>query len=330
MADDYYKALGVAKTASAEEIQKAYRKLARKFHPDVNPDDKAAKKKFQEIQQAYDVLNDPKKRELYNQFGAGFEQAGAGGGPRGGPFNWNAAGGGGAPGGGSYDDIDLSQIFGGAGGGGGGGFADFFSQLNRGQRGGNGRRRRTMSELERGADIQAEVEIPFNVAVLGGDTEFGLQRGDKPETVRVKIPAGIDDGKKIRLRGQGQPGPVAGTDAGDLLVTIRVGSHPYFTRKGQHLYVRLPVTLLEAAEGAKVDVPTPQGTVSLRVPPGTSSGAKLRVKGHGVAAKGDLEAGDLYAEVMIVLPPNLSEHDLAAIRTMNAEHPVHPREKLRW
>ncbi|MBL8827295.1 MAG: J domain-containing protein [Planctomycetaceae bacterium] len=322
MADDYYKTLGVARDASAEAIGKAYRKLARKHHPDVNPDDKTAKKKFQEIQHAYDVLNDPKKRELYDRFGPGFEQAGAGASPGGG--GWPGAGG--MPPG--AENVDFSQIF----GAGAGGFGDFFSQFTRGAQGrpGNGRRRRTMHELERGADVEAEVEIPFTVAILGGKQALTLNRGGQAETITVTIPQGIEEGKKIRLRGQGQPGPVAGTDPGDLLVTIRVGSHPFFSRKGDHLYVKLPVTLREAAEGAKVDVPTPQGTVSLRVPPGTSSGAKLRVRGHGVHAKGKSEPGDLYAEVQIVMPPQLTEHDLEWIRKLDERHPTTPREKLKW
>ncbi len=187
-----------------------------------------------------------------------------------------------------------------------------------------------MHELERGGDVEAEVEIPFTVAILGGKQALTLNRGGQSETITVTIPQGIEEGKKIRLRGQGQPGPVPGTDPGDLLVTIRVGSHPFFSRKGDHLYVKLPVTLREAAEGAKVDVPTPQGTVSLRVPPGTSSGAKLRVRGHGVHAKGKSEPGDLYAEVQIAMPPQLTEHDLEWIRKLDERHPTSPREKLKW
>src|SRR6185437_171617 len=138
------------------------------------------------------------------------------------------------------------------------------------------------------------VEIPFNLAVTGGETELVLSREGSPnETVKLRIPACIDDGKKLRLRGRGEPG-LNGGPRGNLLVTVRVASHPFFTRRGDHLYVRLPLTLLEAAEGAKIDVPTPKGTVSLRVPAASSSGTKLRIKGHGVAAA-DRPPGDLFA-----------------------------------
>ena len=327
MADDFYKILGVNRDASVEAIQKAYRKLARKHHPDVNPDDKTAKKRFQEIQHAYDVLNDPKKRELYDRFGPNFEQAGMGGGPQ-------PHGGGGRPGAGpqGFENVDFSEMFGG-GGGGAGGFADFFQQFTRGAqqpRGGpQQRRRRTMNELERGADVEAAVEIPFEVSITGGEQELALSRGDKVDTIRVKIPAGIEDGKKIRLRGQGQPGPAIGTDAGDLLVTIRVAQHPYFSRRGENLYVKLPVTLLEAAEGAKVDVPTPIGTVALRIPPGSTSGTKLRIRGHGVKSKSKPEPGDLFAELQVMLP-KFDEDELAWLRASAEKHPLEPRDKLRW
>ena len=144
----------------------------------------------------------------------------------------------------------------------------------------------------------------------------------------MKIPAGIEDGKKIRLRGQGQPGP-RGAAAGDLLITIHVAPHPSFVRQGNHLLVKVPVTLGEAALGAKIDVPTPSGIVSLRVPPGASSGAKLRIKGRGVAAK-DGTSGDLLAEVLIVLPKDLADADRRAIEEVERRHPFDPRTNLRW
>lgn len=312
MADDYYKTLEINRGASQAEIDKAYGKLARKYHPDVNPDDKTAKQKFQAVQAAYDVLKDPKKREMYDRYGSAFEQAGQGGGPRGGA-TWSHNVG--------PEDFDFAQFFGGEAPG---GFGDIFGQMRRGR--GAGQRR---SRAAAGVDVSAEVEIPFNLAVTGGETQLALSReGGTTETLTVRIPAGIDDGKKLRLRGRGEPGMNGGA-SGNLLVTIRVAPHPFFTRKGDHLYVRLPVTLLEAAEGAKVDVPTPKGTVSVRVPAGSSSGRKLRIKGHGVAAA-DRPPGDLFAEVQIVLPPKLDEAALAQIREIDARLPVQPRRDLHW
>ncbi|HEX5442777.1 MAG TPA: J domain-containing protein, partial [Pirellulales bacterium] len=175
----------------------------------------------------------------------------------------------------------------------------------------------------------AEVEIPFSLAILGGETQLSLRHATgETETLSVKIPAGIDDGKKLRLRGRGEPSPNGGP-RGNLLVTVRIAPHPYFTRRGDNLYVRVPVTLWEAAGGAKVDVPTPKGTVSLRVPPGTSSGAKLRIKGHGVAAPGQ-GAGDLFAEIQIVIPPKLDDAGLDEIKQIDARFPLQPRRDLHW
>jgi DnaJ-class molecular chaperone len=148
------------------------------------------------------------------------------------------------------------------------------------------------------------------------------------ETIKVKIPAGIDDGKKIRLRGQGEPGE-GGAPAGDILLTVHVSPHPYFRRTGNRLDVRVPITLAEAVQGGKIDVPTPQGTITLTVPPNTSSGKKLRVKGHGVAPAGG-PPGDLFAEVHIVLPEHLTEGERTQLAEISARHPQHPRAELRW
>jgi len=320
MAEDYYKTLEVPREASQADIQKAYRRLARKHHPDLNPDDKAAKKRFQEVQAAFDVLNDPNKREQYDRYGSAFETMGQGPPP-----------GAGHPGGqGSPEDFDFSQFFGdrfggGEAGRGSGGFADFFSEMRGGRAGG---RKRGKPGKQRGADLESAVEIPFNIAIVGGATDLSLNRDGKSETISVKIPAGIEEGKKIRLRGQGAPGANDGPP-GDILLTIHIAPHPYFRRRGDDLDVRVPVTLLEAAEGAKVEVPTPKGTVALRVPPGTSSGAKLRIKGHGVTRAGQTP-GDLYAEIQLIIPKHFDEEDLKKLREVDAKHEVHPRRELRW
>ncbi len=341
MSEDYYQILGVSRSASQSEIQTAYRDMARKHHPDKNPDDKEATRKFQQIQNAYDVLSDQKKRELYDRYGSSFESVGAGG-PGGGQAGWenfHSAG----PGGGGYqgaEGADFSQFFsdrfgaemggGGPAGGAGGGFSDFFSQFRQANRGaqkrGAGGRRRT----RKGADLEHEIEIPFATAVLGGKVQITVQREPgKTETITVNIPAGVEDGKKIRLRGQGEPAPRGGTP-GDILLKVHVASHPHFTRRGKNLYLTLPVTLAEAVLGATVDVPTPKGTVGLHVPPATSGGTKLRVKGHGVAsAKG--EPGDLIVEVRIVVPKAWDEESRAMFEKLAERQTTeNPRTKIAW
>lgn len=313
MAKDYYETLGVSRTATPSDIQKAYRQLARKYHPDVNPDDASAKKKFQEIQTAFDVLNDENKRKLYDQYGSDFESVAAGG-----PKTWTYSGG---P---QTYPFDLNDLFGGAAeGAAGGGFADLFKQFGRSA----GTRRR--AQPNRGADLKHELTIPFTTAVLGGEAALSIHRhSGKLETIHLKIPIGIEDKKKIRLRGQGEPG-AGGGPPGDILVTIRVSSHPFFKRSGSRLDVRVPVTLAEAVEGATIDVPTPQGTIALRVPSGTSSGTKLRIKGHGVRPANSAP-GDLFAEVQIVLPPALTEEERKQLADIAARHPQNPRGELRW
>ncbi len=318
MAADYYKTLGVAKNASQADIQKAYRDLARKHHPDMNPDKPGAVKKFQEIQAAFDVLNSPEKREMYDRYGSSFETMGQGA-PHG--PNWGAGPGGGF----QAEDIDFGQFFGDRFGEGGGGLGEIFSHIRKaaGRGGGGGASKR------RGGDVAAEVTIPFATAVSGGDVQLSLGReSGQAETIVVKIPPGIEEGKKMRLRGKGEPASGRGT-AGDLMLTVHVAPHPFFARRGNDLLVRLPITLGEAVAGASVDVPTPRGTVSLRVPPGTSSGKKLRIKGHGVAPKNGAK-GDLLAEVLIVLPANLTDADRETIRQIDTRCPSNPRQALRW
>jgi DnaJ-class molecular chaperone len=317
MAEDYYQTLGVSREASQAEIDKAYAKLARKYHPDVNPDDKSAKTKFQAVQSAYDVLKDPKKRELYDRYGTAFEGV-AGGSPRPGQ-SWGRG-----PG---PEEFDFTQFFGDRfGTDPQGGFADLFNQFRRARAPGQGRPRR--AARPQAPAVEHEVQIPFTLAVLGGETHLELRRPTgKHETIVVKIPPGIDEGKKIRLRGQGEP--LDDGEPGDLLILVHVMPHPAFTRRGEHLHVRLPVTLREAADGGKVDVPTPRGTVSLRVPPGTSSGVKLRIKGHGVARPGK-PPGDLFAEIQIVLPPKLDAKSLELVRQLDERQSLEPRKDLKW
>ncbi|MCA9229539.1 MAG: J domain-containing protein [Planctomycetales bacterium] len=313
MAKDYYETLSVGRNASPEEIQSAYRKLARKYHPDLNPDDKQAKQKFQEVQAAFDVLNDAKKREMYDRYGSAYESVGAGG-P--GPHPWAGAGGG------ANFDINLEDLFGGSAGG---GFSDLFKQFKQ-----RGKRQPTRPTVPtRGANLEHELTVSFTTAVLGGEAQVAVRRGSgATETLQVKIPPGIEDGKKIRLRGQGEPSPDGGP-AGDILIKVRTGSHPHFRRQGNRLDVRVPITLVEALSGAKIDVPTPHGTITLTVPPGSSSGAKLRVKGQGVKVPGGTP-GDLFAELLIVLPKSIDSGDRQQLQSVLEKYGDNPRADLRW
>jgi DnaJ-class molecular chaperone len=324
MAKNPYDTLGLARDASEEDVQKAYRKLARKYHPDMNPEDASAKTKFQEVQSAFEILSDAEKRNRYDQFGdAAFDPnfgANPGHSPGGGQPRWTYSTG---P---QTYPFDLNDIFGGAGAPdeGSGGFADLFKQFRRGSASG-----RRAAAPERGGDLKHELTIPFATAIKGGEAVVSVQRANgNIETITIKIPAGIDDGKRIRVRGQGEPGEDGGP-AGDILVTIRTSPHPFFRRTGTRLDVRVPVTLTEAVTGAKIDVPTPWGTIALSVPPGTSSGKKLRVKGHGVRPKNGT-AGDLFSEIQIVLPSELTDEERRQLAEISARHPQEPRAELRW
>lgn len=323
MSNDLYKILGVERTASEKEIHSAYRKMARKYHPDMNPDDAKAKASFQKVQQAYEVLSDPKKKAMYDQYGSTFEGAGAGphpGGPyAGGPFR----GGGSGPfpnaGGATFD---FSELFGEgtAGGSDAGGFADILRQFTRGNR------RGTARSAPKGDDLHHEIEVPFQTAFHGGEAQINLFRGGSAaETITVKIPAGIEDRKKIRIRGQGQA-KVAGGPPGDILLTVHVAPHPYFQRKGNNLEMKLPITLKEAVDGAKVDLPTPDGVISLTVPPRSSSGRRLRVRGLGFPLR-EGGRGDLFAEIQIVLPETMDHNLVQAIRDSSNPH-HNPRSGL--
>ncbi|TVS09318.1 MAG: J domain-containing protein [Planctomycetaceae bacterium] len=315
MSDDYYKILGIDRGASPKEIEKAYRKLARQYHPDMNPDDKTAKEKFQKVQHAYDVLNDPEKRKMYDTYGSGFEDSSGGG------RTWRTYN----RGTGGAEEVDFSQFFGGgqAESGGFGGFEEILRQFA----GGSGRRR-ARQPAARGRDLHHELQVPFVTSITGGQAQVSIRREDGTiETISVKIPAGIEDGKKIRLRGQGERSPMGGT-SGDLLITVRVAKHPCFRRIGSDLIVTVPVRLSEAAGGAKVDLPTPDGVITLKIPPGTSSGKRLRLKGLGDV--GQHGKGDLFAEVQIVLPPVLDDADLQRLRELDDRYQRDPRGDLTW
>jgi curved DNA-binding protein len=329
---DFYEVLGVDRGASAEDLKRAYRTLARKHHPDLNPDDKkAAELRFKEVQEAYDVLGDPEKRKLYDLYGrAAFQGAAAG--PRAGAAEWSARQGGG----GAYENVDFSQFFGNASGPragqagpegfggdvGGSIFEEILGRVRGGRRANRGAGQRS------GGDVESSLRIPFLTAVNGGEQPIVIARPDgSSETLSVKIPPGIDDGAKIRLRGKGNPG-LGGGPAGSLVITVQVDPHPYFRREGRDLLVDLPINVGEAILGARVDCPTLDGVRTLTVPPGSSSGQKLRLKGHGVPGRGDRPAGDLFAVLKVVVPKAVDEEGRRLIEEFASRNPSDPRRGL--
>ncbi len=320
---DYYEALGVARDATPEAIKKAYRAMARKYHPDVNPGDKTAEARFKEIQNAYDILSDQEKRARYDRYGTAAFEGMAAAGPRSGASDYTFRFG--EPG---FETVDFSQFFGPMGGrgaateeeehGGAGIFEDLLGRMRGGRTG----------RVRSGRDMEAHLTIPFLTAVRGGDTTIEIERGEgKRESKVVHIPPGIESGKKLRIKGQGEPGG-KNAPAGDLFITITVEPHPYFQRDGRNLQVEVPINVSEAILGAKIDVPTLDGLKSLTVPAGSSSGRKLRLKGQGVPAAGAKPAGDLFVILKIVVPKSVDEPSRRLIEEFSERNPYNPRAGL--
>jgi curved DNA-binding protein len=308
MAQDFYRELGVSRTASADEIKKAYRKLASELHPDKRPGDKKSEARFKAVNRAHQTLSDPEKRKIYDEFGEdglreGFDVGAA-------RAYREAARGGrarGAPGG-------VEDMF----GGGAGGFGDLFGDLFGG--GGRGRRR---GGAMKGSDVAAEVTVDLGSAIRGAELRLRLQDGG--EEVTVRVPAGAGDGDRVRIGGHGAPGMMGGPP-GDLVLTIRVTPHPHFERIGLDLYLDLPITPAEAYRGAKVRVPTHDGYVTLTVPKHAQSGHVARLKGKGVKRAG--KQGDFFVRFQIKLPEAESSEIEEAIDVLEAAVPKNLRDGI--
>ena len=368
---DYYEILGVSRDASQEEIRKAYRRLARKYHPDVNPGDPEAEEKFKQISQAYAVLSDPEKRRKYDMYGAAWEQAQQAGSAQGQDFATFVFE--------HFGPGSFTEIFG-----------DLFGDLGFGPEGFRTttvRGRPTRRVPARGQDVYHELPISFRESIKGGERSFTIEMvdacpecqglggqtatcpacggtgqsqrsffglgvpcpqcqgtgevitsrcrtcGGTGETVRkrrvtVKIPPGVKDGQQLRLRGQGGRGLHGGPN-GDLIFTVRVQPHPFFERRGDDIYAKVPVTITEATLGAEISVPTVHGKATVKIPPGTASGQVLRLRGQGAPKVGQPgQRGDMYIEVQIVPPKRLSRKARELLEELAKEIKENPREGL--
>ncbi len=296
MAKDYYALLGVAKDASAEDIKKAYRKLAIKYHPDKNPGDKKAEEKFKEITEAYAVLSDPEKRKQYDQFGqAGFQQR----------YTQEDI----------YRDFDVGDIFREFGFG----TEDIFSHLFGGRGGratyfGGGARPQAL----KGQDLVMRISIPFRQALTGGEKRIDYRLDGRVEQLQVRIPPGVEDGQRLRIGGKGGPSP-AGGPAGDLFLDVHVEADPVFSREDRDLLVKVRVPFSGACLGTSVDVPTLEGSKRVKVPPGMQSGGKIRLKGFGVPAGPRGGKGDLYAIIEVAIPTKLTARQKELLEKLGEE-----------
>jgi curved DNA-binding protein len=311
-----YEILGVAPDADADTIRDAYRKLARQYHPDVNPGDAASEERFKEISQAYATLSDAEKRSQYDEFG---EVALEGG------FDAEAArraregfgarfGGGGAPHfAGEFSFGDLDDLLGGA-----------FSRAGDPSA-------RWQPRPARGPDLHASIALDFLDAALGGEQRVSIARPSadgsvKQERLSVRIPPGVADGGRIRLAGKGGEHP--GARAGDLYLDVRVRPHRFFRREGRDVHLEVPISFREAALGARVEIPTLDGRATVTIPPGTRGGSKLRLRGKGIPTAGKSTPGDLIATVQIEVPRELDEQGRQAVESLGAYDPPNLREEL--
>ena len=319
---DYYATLGVTKTATDKEIKQAFRKLARKYHPDVNPGDKAAEAKFKEVNEANEVLSDPEKRKKYDELGANwraYENVPPGSHPYsgspfgGGPFGaggWSARG---ADGSGfrTMTEEEVSEMFG--GGGDDSPFSDFFKTFFGGmgaEEPAAGPRTRARARSRKGQDVEHPFELDLEDAIRGSVQRLQLRHDGHSRTVEVRIPAGVTDGSRVRVAGEGGRGAGSGA-SGDLFLRVQLKPHPLFDVKGRDVYTRARVPIPTAVLGGEVDVVTPEAkTLRLKLPAGTQSGQKFRLRGHGLPNVGKPdERGDLYANVEVDIPKSLSDEE---------------------
>jgi len=372
---DYYELLGVPRKATAKDIRAAFRKLARKYHPDLNPGDKAAEEKFKQLQEAYDVLSDSKKRQMYDQYGFYSDNP---------PSGDYGAGAGGAAGNVNFDFSGF-DFGGGAGSSGGSSFRDLFSQFF----GGRGGRSATEEAAEEGGSLEYQLEIDFWDAVRGGVKKLQITRLDacetchgtgavgtpqvcpacngtgtiqqnagkmrfnvpctrcggtgklrtacktcggegrvrRTETIDVRIPAGVASGGRVRVPGKGNAGTM-GAPGGDLYLVIEVKPHPFFERRGNDIYAKVPVTVSEATLGAKIEVPTIDGRALVRIPPGTNSGRTLRLREKGVPSARNAARGDQYVEIQVVVPQPTDERVRNIMKELETVAPEDPRKDL--
>ncbi|MCS7023327.1 MAG: molecular chaperone DnaJ [Bryobacteraceae bacterium] len=372
---DYYETLGVSRQASQEEIRKAYRRLARKYHPDLNPGDKAAEEKFKSVQEAYDVLSDERKRQMYDQFGFYSDQGFAGSGPGPQPGSGPTMG---------FGGFDFSDFFGAGGHSAESSFRDLFSNFF-----GRGRQTTQTRQPERGADLEYALNIDFwqsirgtqvrltihrqetcpacqgsganggsttcpqcngagNITQMAGAMRFSLTcprcggagklrnscatcAGDgripRPESVEVRIPPGTRSGSRLRVSGKGSAGTL-GAPPGDLYITVRVEDHPFFHRNGDDIEIKIPISVTEAALGAKIEVPTIDGRAILKIPPGTQNGQKFRLREKGVWNARANTRGDQIVEVVLQAPKANDERTREILRELAALHPEDPRAEV--
>ncbi|MBK6586765.1 MAG: molecular chaperone DnaJ [Acidobacteria bacterium] len=385
---DYYQILGVKKDAKADEIKKSYRRLARKHHPDVNPGDKASEDKFKEVQEAYDVLSDDKKRKVFDRFGYYADNLD----PDASPFSSGAAGGSGPAGGFDFSGFDFSS--GGQTGGSGSSFRDIFSDLFGGGGAGSGRAAQPeppRAMPKRGRDIEIPLALSFEESFTGLTTNITVNRSEqcsrcqgagdtggpvvtcptckgsgqvmktggrlqfsqscsdcegtgrrrqpcsvcqgkgvtpKAEQVKIKIPAGVDTGSRVRVPKKGHGGRL-GAEPGDLFILTNVGKHPFLTRKGDNVYITVPITVSEAALGTKIEVPTVEGKAQLKIPSGTESGQKFRLRERGFPSlRNPSLRGDQFVEVKITLPRVISEETKEVLRQFEKLNPENPRKVM--
>jgi curved DNA-binding protein len=307
---DYYTTLGVPKTASEKEIKQAFRKLARKFHPDVNPGDKSAESRFKDITEAYEVLGDAEKRKKYDELGANWrmyeqaQQAGGAGNPFGGQWSYSPGGAGG--GFRTMSEEEVAQMFGGDESP----FSDFFRTFFGGGRAGDDRSARPRPPRSRkGRDVEHEIELDLEDALQGSVHRLGIQHDGQVRNVEVRIPAGVTDGSRVRVSGEGERGSGTG-GSGDLYLRVRLRPHARFERKGRDLYTKVRVPVTTAVLGGEVDVATLAGkSLRLKVPPTTQNNQTFRLRGHGLPAGKSGEGGDLYATVEVAVPQALSDDE---------------------